>query len=109
MKDWFKHIIGEYQELLVWTPPLLVGILIAFKILPQLDPRSGLDGFGQLFAMMINAAGGIMVVFSAWLTKRTYFGITEPEDRAALSLNARIVGSVEWIVCFVLWYFVIFS
>lgn len=108
MKDRIMKLVRDYQELLVWFPPLLVMIFIAFKILPAMDPRSGLDGFGQLFSMLINAAGGVMLTFSAWLTKRTYFGMTDPEDRAALPLNARIVGSAEWLICFALWYLVIF-
>jgi hypothetical protein len=93
-------------------------------LFPQLDPRSGIDGFGQLYAMLVNVVGGIMVCFSAWLSKRAYFGVWSDEDLLQLRtflvsssltpqekyalMGAHLVDVGEWILCVVFWYLVVF-
>lgn len=119
-----KKFLDTYQELIFWMPPALLLLFLAFKLIPAIDPRSGIDGFGQLFAMLTNTVGGIMVCFSAWLTKRCYFGVwsdedvlqfqafmistqlTESDKRALLFY--RLLDLVVWILCFGFWSWVIF-
>ncbi|HEY9471109.1 MAG TPA: hypothetical protein VIQ76_16000 [Propionibacteriaceae bacterium] len=123
--DRIKKLASEYQEIVFWLPPALVLLFIAFKQLPILDPHSSIDGFGQLYAMLMNLAGGIVVCFSAWLTKRAYLGVWSDEDllqaqtflvSAAMTpgekfalLAAVGLDLVKWILCFVFWYVVVFS
>jgi hypothetical protein len=122
--DRLKKLATEYQEIVFWMPPAIGLVFICFWLFPQLDPRSGLDGFGQLYAMLVNLVGGIMVCFSAWLSKRAYFGVWSDEDLLQLRtflvsasmtpqeklalMGAHLMDVGEWILCFVFWYVVVF-
>lgn len=119
-----KRLVSTYQEILVWLPPALLALFITFKLIPILDPRSGIDGFGQLYAMLLNIVGGILVCFSAWLTKRCYLGVTSDEDVLQLQtflvndkidtptkrvlLGVKALDLLEWILCVWFWGWVIF-
>jgi hypothetical protein len=123
--DRLKKFISDYQEILIWLPPALAAVFLGFHFFPQLDPRSGIDGFGQIYGMLNNVACGIVVCFSSWLTKRAYFGVWSDEDMLQLRtflvsasmtwqekvtlLGAHLVDIGEWILCFVFWYLVVFS
>jgi len=119
-----KQLLSTYQEVVVWMPLALLAIAIAFKLIPEIDPRSGIDGFGQMFAMLVNVAGGIVVCFSAWLTKRCYLGTTSDEDVLQIQLflisdkiddttrrtllMVKATDLVEWVLCFAFWSWVVF-
>jgi hypothetical protein len=122
--DKLKKLASEYQEVVYWLPPAILLVFGCFWLFPQLDPRSGIDGFGQLYAMLVNLVGGIMVCFSAWLSKRAYFGVWSDEDLLQLRtflvsasmtpqeklalMGAHLMDVGEWILCFVFWYVVVF-
>ncbi len=119
-----KQIIKTYQEIVVWMPPAILAVFLALHYFPQIDPRSGIDGLGQLFAMLVNVVGGIIVCFSAWLTKRAYLGAMSDEDILQLQtflvndridvttkrtlIMVRLQNLLEWILCFAFWYLVVF-
>ena len=119
-----KALAAEYQEIVFWMPPALLLVFGTFHLFPIIDPRSGIDGFGQLHAVLVNVVSGIVICFSAWLTKRNYLGMVSredqqqwnaflgsssltPADRNALLL-ARAVDLGEWVLCFGFWYIVVF-
>ncbi len=115
--------VKTYQEILVWLPPAIAMVFFTRWLFPQLDPTSGIDGLGQLNAMVVNLVGGIVICFSAWLTKRTYdhiftaqelqsfyvnlFAAATPADKAVLLL-ARAIDLGVWAMCFYFWFQVIF-
>lgn len=124
LRDKLKRLASEYQELVFWMPPAIGLVFFTFWLFPQVDPRSGIDGFGQLHAMLVNVVGGIIVCFSAWLTKRNYLGVFSKEDilqlntfllsrevevqeKAAL-LATRVLDAIGWILCFGFWSWVVF-
>ena len=124
LKERVKKLADDYQEVLFWMPPAIALVFLAFHYFPQIDPRSGIDGLGQMFAMLVNVTGGIMVCFSAWLSKRAYFGMWSDEDQKQLRafmvskamfpsdkyalLAAQLADQFEWILCFAFWYIVVF-
>ncbi len=119
-----SQLLKDYQEIVFWMPPAIGMVFFTFWLFPQLDPRSGIDGFGQMHAMLVNLVGGIMVCFSAWLTKRNYLWVFTHEDAVQLNtfllsrdissgekralLYTRLLDMGGWILCFVFWYLVIF-
>lgn len=119
-----KRLLADYQEIIFWMPPAIALVFLTFWLFPQIDPRAGIDGFGQLHAMLVNVVGGIMVCFSAWLTKRNYLGTFSREDMQQLNyfllsrevdlkdklalLGTRVLDALEWILCFAFWSWVVF-
>lgn len=67
-RDWLK----EWQDGVLWLPIAFAIFFAAWWWLPKLDPRSGIDGLGTLFALSLLVLKGIVCVFMAWLCKRTY-------------------------------------
>lgn len=124
IKHRLKKFASDYQEILFWLPPALALVFATFWLFPQIDPRAGIDGFGQLHAMLVNVVGGIVVCFSAWLTKRCYLGVLSDEDVAQCTyfllsrevevqdkmalLATRALDAMGWILCFGFWSWVVF-
>lgn len=124
-KELFKRVAKNYQEIIFWLPPAIGMVFLTRWLFPQIDPTSGIDGLGQLNAMVVNTVGGIMVCFSAWITKRTYDRIFTDEDirgfdEKIISLDysdadkkvllaIRLVDLLVWVLCFYFWYRVIFG
>ena len=73
----FKSIFRNLQDF-GWLLGLLVLAYVAYRVIPAIDPRSGIDGFGDLFAALVLAAKGVMCAILAWLCKRLYWW--EPTD-----------------------------
>lgn len=121
-KAGIKHVIKTYQEILVWLPPAIGLVFFTRWAFPQLDPRSGIDGLGQLNAMIVNLVGGILICFSSWMTKRTYDIVFVPDELHAIygkireatttgervtAISVRVLDIGVWILCFFFWYKVI--
>lgn len=71
-------MLKRWQDLFVWLPVLLVLTYGAYRVIPAIDPRSGIDGWGDLFAGLIAAVKGVGVTVLAWLCKKLYWW--EPSD-----------------------------
>jgi hypothetical protein len=56
-----------------WLILLLVVAYLAYRIIPAIDPRSGIDGWGDLFAALVQAVKGVMATLLAWLCKNLYW------------------------------------
>lgn len=124
-KDRIKQVLKTYQEIVFWLPPAIGLVFFTRWAFPQLDPTSGIDGLGQLNAMIVNTVGGIMICFCAWLTKRAYDRVFTDEDirdfddkiislgysaadkKAMLAI--RLLDILVWALCFYFWYQVIFG
>lgn len=73
----FTRIFRKLQDF-GWLLGLLVLAYIAYRVIPAIDPRSGIDGFGDLFAALVLAVKGVMATILAWACKSLYWW--EPED-----------------------------
>ena len=72
------------QTLLLILPLTMVFLQLAWMVLQALDPRIGVEGFGDLFGYALNAVRGVVIVGLAWLTKRNLF--FDLHDKTELSL-----------------------
>lgn len=113
----FGEFLHQWQEPVVWVPVLVGLLLFLFYALPRLDPRTGIDGFGDVFHLLIRVLVLAVSAFCAWLFKRTYLRVLDEDverelfddwrrgdRRALLSL---IFDRCEWAVllCAFIWFF----
>lgn len=68
-----KEFWRRNQALLLHAPVLLVLLTGCYLGLKALDPRIGVEGFGDLFGYLINGVRVTMIVFTAWWLKRNLF------------------------------------
>jgi hypothetical protein len=64
--------VDRWQELAVWLPAALAIMIVAYLTLPYIDPRAGIDGWGNLWGQMHVAVGVMLAGFFTWLLRRTY-------------------------------------
>lgn len=111
------EFLHQWQEPVVWIPLLLVALLVLFYLLPRLDPRTGIDGFGDLFHLVGKLLVLAVACFSAWLFKRTYLTVLDEDAERELFNDWRagdrkalwrlVFDRIEWLVLIggVLWFF----
>lgn len=84
---WLAKFLHNWQELLVWKP-ILLGLLIGLWLgIPSLDPKSGIDGFGDTFHLVLRALFVSALFFGTWLVKSTYFRELPAHEEQALWLR----------------------
>ncbi len=66
------HLFKRWQDL-AWLAVLLVLSYLAYRIIPAIDPRSGIDGFGDLFNALVMGVKGVGATILAWLCKQLYW------------------------------------
>lgn len=70
MKTKVKEFFRRNQTILFLLPATIVLMQLAWIMLNALDPRIGVEGFGDLFGYLLNGARAVLIVFSAWWIKR---------------------------------------
>jgi Ni,Fe-hydrogenase I cytochrome b subunit len=113
----FGEFLHQWQEPVVWVPLLIGLLLILFYALPRLDPRTGIDGFGDTFHLVIRALVLAVTVFSVWLIKKTYLTVLDENKERELfddwrrgdrgAFKRLVFDRVEWFLLIggLLWYF----
>lgn len=91
---WLGRWLHNWQEPVVWLPILVLLWIGLFWAIPRLDPRSGIDGFGDLFHLVGAVIALAVIFFVAWLAKRTYF--VELTDAQVESLQASASYGRSW-------------
>ncbi len=76
--------LRRWQEPTFWLPAAFVLLVAAYYVLPQIDPRSGIDGFGALFASLLTAFNALLAGFLAWLLRTLYHRELTDADEAEL-------------------------
>lgn len=80
-----RAFFARWQEPIVWLPGAFVLLIGAYYLLPQIDPRAGIDGFGSLWASGVTAFNVLLAGFLAWLLRTTYFReLTDTDERELL-------------------------
>lgn len=106
------------QTLLLILPLTMVFLQLAWMVLQALDPRIGVEGFGDLFGYLLNGVRAVLIVFAAWWIKRhCWFDLHQATE---LDLFERVRGTndaaarwliakdrIEWAVAlaFATWWF----
>lgn len=112
-----REVAHNYQEL-VWLALIALVLYGVFLVMPYIDPRSGIDGFGDMFQVGLVAFKGMAAAFLAWFCKRLYWSdlSREKEERlidALESGNLRagyilILDRLETLAWLVFWLFLFF-
>lgn len=73
---------GRWQEPLFWLPTILAALLAAWHVIPILDPRSGIDGFGPIWGQLLVALAVILSGFFTWVLRMLYsLELTDAAER----------------------------
>lgn len=84
------HLVTRWEELL-WLAGVLALLLVGYYLIPRIDPRSGIDGWGVVWSMLVTMLALFLAGFFAWLCQRLYFrelSDTDEEDLAAIVVGA---------------------
>lgn len=84
-----KEFWRRNQALLLHAPVLLVLLTACYLGLKALDPRIGVEGFGDLFGYLLNGVRVTMIVFAAWWLKRNLFFDLHQSTELSLHERAR--------------------
>ena len=58
------------QTLLLHMPLMLAALFGVYITLKSLDPRIGVEGFGDLFGYLLNGVRALLIIFTAWWIKK---------------------------------------
>lgn len=104
-----RELWKRSQIVLVHLPFLLVALVGTNIVLKALDPRIGVEGFGDLFGYLLNAIRAAIIIFTAWWmktwllfdlwdkTEEELFSEARKGDVAVRWL--RIQDRLEWVMC----------
>ena len=96
------------QVLILHLPAMVFFLFGTYIVLKALDPRIGVEGFGDLFGYLLNGVRITLIIFTAWWVKK--WCLFDLHDRTELSLFEsarggdrhafwlRIVDRAEWAV-----------
>lgn len=80
-----------------WILVVLCLMVVAFYVLPRIDPRSGIDGFGDLFFFLIAIVKGMLITFGAWWCKKTYtHDLSKQDEITMLDRSSKNPGEIPW-------------
>lgn len=90
--SYVRAVLGRWREYL-WLLLILAVAYAAYRIIPSLDPRSGIDGFGDIFNTLVMAAKAVFAASLAYVCKRQFSGdLTDTEEDA---LRAKLAAKPE--------------
>lgn len=90
----FRAWVWQWQEVLFWIPISFFVAWFAYRAIPYIDPRAGIDGFGTLFNFAVNVLQLVVTFFLTWMFKRTYwFDIPAHEE---VRLYEELTKSYDW-------------
>lgn len=67
------RFLYRWQEPLIWLPCLVAVLTVAYYLIPAIDPRAGVDGWGAVWNMLPVVLAAVAAGFLAWLFKTLYF------------------------------------
>ena len=84
-----KSVLSNYQEVIVWLPVAVVILGLATWLFPQIDPRAGIDGVGDLYLFIVQVIKVMTAMFLAWVAQRAYFTDLPASIDRSLSISDR--------------------
>lgn len=67
------NFLSKWREVLIWIPVAVGILLLAYWLFPKMDPRAGIDGFGDLFLFLVQVVKVLVALFITWVAKRAYW------------------------------------
>lgn len=98
---------AKWQDLIIWIPAAVLLMAAVWYLAPAFDPRSGIDGFGDLFVFSVQLVKVLIVLFVSWTVKRAYFHDLGKESEKTIhkqvlkgdphALKALIIDRLEYL------------
>jgi hypothetical protein len=111
-----KPIVKEFWRrnsiAILHTPVLVVMLVCAYIVLKAIDPRIGVEGFGDLFGYLKNSVGLAVVIFTSWWFKNNaWHDVTKASEEDLFhevrqnvpgAFKAKVLDRLEWafLLCF---------
>ena len=87
------------QTLLLILPLTMVFLQLAWMVLQALDPRIGVEGFGDLFGYALNGVRITLIIFTAWWIKKwCWFDLHDKTELAMFEAMKAGDWMAFWIV-----------
>lgn len=91
------------QLVFVHLPLLLLFMFTTYVVLKSIDPRIGVEGFGDLFGYTLNGVRAVFILFTAWWMKKWMWFDLHDKTELELFTTMRKGSSAEarwafWIV-----------
>lgn len=80
----FRCWLHKWQEVLFWLPAILAVMVVAFYVIPAMDPRTGMDGWGALWGQLTIAFAAVVSAFLSWAFQHLYFYDLSDDDEREL-------------------------
>lgn len=77
------------QIIIVHFPITMLALFGCNILLRALDPRIGVEGFGDLFGYLLNAVRATIIIYTAWWMKKWLFFDLTDDDELDLYRRAR--------------------
>lgn len=58
------------QVLLLQLPVMVIFLFATYIVLKAIDPRIGVEGFGDIFGYLLNGVRVTLIIFTAWWIKK---------------------------------------
>ena len=92
-----KTRLWEYwrrnQILLLQLPLMMIFLFVTYVVLKALDPRIGVEGFGDIFGYLLNGVRVTLIIFTAWWVKKwCWFDL---HDKTELDMFTAMKGG-DW-------------
>lgn len=84
LRERLSAILSNWQEPLLWLPIALALGIAAYYVIPSIDPRAGIDGWGAVWNYIVVTIAVLLAGFLAWLLHRTYFLELDDDDEREL-------------------------
>lgn len=120
MSEPITRFISRWQEY-TWLLTVFAAAVIAYYVIPAIDPRAGIDGWGDLFHALVNTIKGIGAVALAWLCKSHFWHELERDDEARMAnhlehdassyratLTTLLLDRLGWLFWLAFWAWVLF-
>lgn len=112
--QWLIDHLSNWQEVYVWLPIVMFGVLFFREWVLRVDPNSGDDGLGSLTGYAMLGVQFVLSAAAAFLVKRTYFGYYKARQLRELQASVRTgdswawrllwIDRLEWLPCLLLGY-----
>lgn len=98
-KNRLKEFWRRNQILLLQLPLMMLFLFGTYIVLKALDPRIGVEGFGDLFGYLLNGVRVTLIIFTAWWVKKwCWFDLHDRTELAMFEAMREGDWMAFWIV-----------
>jgi hypothetical protein len=86
-----KEFWKRNQIIIIHMPITLAALFGCYVVLKSLDPRIGVEGFGDVFGYLLNAVRATLIIYTAWWMKKWLF--FDLHDQTEIDLYAKVLAN----------------